>query len=51
MRDSMYNNRCAGYLSPSMGLKFADVPNGLAAITKAWDRFAFRLHMSHVLKT
>ena len=23
-----------GYLSPSMGLKFADVPNGLAAITK-----------------
>ena len=24
----------AGYLSPSMGLKFSDVPNGLAAITK-----------------
>jgi hypothetical protein len=23
-----------GYLSPSMGLKFADVPNGLAAISK-----------------
>ena len=23
-----------GYLSPSMGLKFSDVPNGLAAITK-----------------
>ena len=23
-----------GYLSPSMGLKFADVPNGLAAIGK-----------------
>ena len=24
----------AGYLSPSMGLKFSDVPNGLAAISK-----------------
>ena len=24
-----------GYLSPSAGLKFADVPNGLAAISKA----------------
>ena len=24
-----------GYLSPSMGLKFADIPNGLAAISKA----------------
>ena len=23
-----------GYLSPSAGLKFADVPNGLAAISK-----------------
>uniref|UniRef100_UPI002FE4FB1B Chlorophyll a-chlorophyll c-peridinin-protein-complex I-17, acpPCI-17 n=1 Tax=Amphidinium carterae TaxID=2961 RepID=UPI002FE4FB1B len=23
-----------GYLSPSMGLKFADIPNGLAAISK-----------------
>merc|ERR1719284_795297 len=23
-----------GYLSPSMGLKFSDVPNGLAAISK-----------------
>ena len=32
-----------GYLSPSAGLKFADVPNGLAAISKAirffqWQR-------------
>ena len=26
-----------GYLSPSAGLKFADVPNGLAAISKASD--------------
>ena len=25
----------AGYLSPSLGLKFEDVPNGLAAIAKA----------------
>ena len=25
-----------GYLSPSAGLKFADVPNGLAAISKAY---------------
>ena len=24
----------SGYLSPSAGLKFADVPNGLAAISK-----------------
>ena len=24
-----------GFLSPSAGLKFADVPNGLAAISKA----------------
>merc|ERR1712066_913393 len=23
-----------GYLSPSMGLKFADIPNGLAAVSK-----------------
>ena len=23
-----------GYLSPSLGLKFADVPNGLAALSK-----------------
>ena len=23
-----------GYLSPSMGLKFADIPNGLGAISK-----------------
>ena len=30
----------AGYLSPSMGLKFSDVPKSLAAITKVdlgWD--------------
>ena len=32
-----------GYLSPSAGLKFADVPNGLAAISKApTDVVAFR---------
>ena len=30
------NVRLRGYLSPSMGLKFSDVPSGLAAITKAW---------------
>ena len=31
-----------GYLSPSMGLKFSDVPNGLAAISKAdWSRRDF----------
>ena len=30
-----------GYLSPSAGLKFADVPNGLAAISKAHLLFAF----------
>ena len=23
-----------GYLSPSLGLKFSDVPNGLAALSK-----------------
>jgi hypothetical protein len=23
-----------GYLSPSLGIKFSDVPNGLAAISK-----------------
>ena len=27
--------RFPGYLSPSAGLKFADVPNGLAAMSKA----------------
>ena len=32
-----------GYLSPSAGLKFADVPNGLAAISKAQWLFAFCL--------
>ena len=32
-----------GYLSPSAGLKFADVPNGLAAISKAHFLFAFFL--------
>ena len=26
-----------GYLSPSLGLKFADVPNGLAAISKVGE--------------
>ena len=29
---------CSGYLSPSLGLKFSDVPNGLAALSK---RFGF----------
>ena len=24
-----------GYLSPEKGIKFADIPNGLAAVTKA----------------
>ena len=32
-----------GYLSPSAGLKFADVPNGLAAISKAQWFFGFYL--------
>ena len=26
-----------GDLSPKLGLKFADIPNGLAAISKAWE--------------
>jgi hypothetical protein len=26
------NSKCPGYLPPSAGLKFEDVPNGLAAI-------------------
>ena len=25
-----------GELSPKLGLKFADIPNGLAAISKVW---------------
>jgi hypothetical protein len=33
-----------GYLSPSAGLKFADVPNGLAAISKA----SREMHLDHV---
>ena len=37
-----------GYLSPSMGIKFADVPNGLAAITKATELLSMqtRCYMS-----
>ena len=31
---STFPTAAAGYLSPSMGLKFSDVPNGLAAIGK-----------------
>ena len=30
-----FSRSWTGYLSPSAGLKFADVPNGLAAISKA----------------
>merc|ERR1719195_211465 len=34
-----------GYLSPSTGLKFSDVPHGLAAITKVpavgWQQIVF----------
>ena len=29
-----------GYLSPSLGLKFSDVPNGLAALSKCWPYHA-----------
>ena len=29
-----------GYLSPSLGLKFSDVPNGLAALSKLPSQFA-----------
>ena len=35
-----------GELSPKLGLKFADIPNGLAAITKVWtDFYVFFLHV------
>ena len=35
---SLFFRSWTGYLSPSAGLKFADVPNGLAAISKARPR-------------
>ena len=31
--------RFPGYLSPSLGLKFSDVPNGLAALSKRLEEY------------
>ena len=43
-----------GYLSPSMGLKFSDVPNGLAAISKVpaagWGQIAAYMAFCEVSK-
>ena len=41
---SRITGKFPGYLSPSAGLKFADVPNGLAAISKANNLGVERVH-------
>ena len=37
-----------GYLSPSLGLKFADVPNGLAALSKP-SAYLQAAHAAHAM--
>ena len=42
------NSMSAGYLSPSSDVKFSDVPNGLAAVTKARGEGRAGGHRVHV---